>query len=244
VSAASTSGEGASAAPVVRVLTWNLFHGRSLPPARGSLGAQFARMLAGWEWDVALLQEVPPWWPGELARAAGAEQRSVLTSRNALLPLRRALAERHPELLGSNGGGANAILARGEIVEHRALRLRYLPERRVGQLVRLAGGGCFANLHASTNVERAEDELERLWGAALRFADGAPLILGGDLNLRAPRARGIGTVHIAARDVDHLFATGARRLGDPHRLDRRVQLPAGPVELSDHVPLLAAVQTI
>ena len=46
-----------------RVLTWNLFHGRSVPGARRSLLDEFAARLAEWEWDVALLQEVAPWWP-------------------------------------------------------------------------------------------------------------------------------------------------------------------------------------
>ena len=53
----------------MRVLTWNSFHGRSLPPAPGALASQFATMLGGWEWDVALLQQVAPWWPAMLARA-------------------------------------------------------------------------------------------------------------------------------------------------------------------------------
>ncbi len=119
------------------VLSWNLFHGRSLPPARHDLLAQFAARLAELEWDVALLQEVPPWWPRELARAAGAEQRAAMTSRNSLLALRRALARRDPELMKSNGGGCNAILARTPIAEHAALRLRVWPERRVAQLARL-----------------------------------------------------------------------------------------------------------
>src|SRR5438270_138694 len=52
----------------MRVLSWNLFHGRSLPPSRSGLAEPFARLIAAWEWDVALLQEVPPWWPDELAR--------------------------------------------------------------------------------------------------------------------------------------------------------------------------------
>ena len=88
-----------AAVPSMLVLSWNLFHGRSLPGARHDLLSQFASMLAGWEWDVALLQEVPPWWPRELARAAGAEQRAAMTSRNSLLALRRALARRDPELM-------------------------------------------------------------------------------------------------------------------------------------------------
>ena len=56
----------------MRVLTWNLFHGRAVPDAPRSLRAEFAAAIAGWSWDVALLQEVPPWWPPELGRAAGA----------------------------------------------------------------------------------------------------------------------------------------------------------------------------
>src|SRR5687767_8092548 len=95
----------------VLVLTWNLFHGRAQPPAGRALMGEFARTLAGWEWDVALLQEVQPWWPPVLARVAAARQVSVLTSRNSLLPLRRAIAVRAPDLIKANGGGANAILA-------------------------------------------------------------------------------------------------------------------------------------
>ena len=72
----------------MRVLTWNLFHGRSVPSAGRNLLNEFAARLNGWAWDVALLQEVPPWWPPLLGRACGAEHRLVLTSRNSLLPLR------------------------------------------------------------------------------------------------------------------------------------------------------------
>ena len=55
----------------IRLLTWNLYHGRAEPSARRPLAAEFAATLAGWEWDVALLQEVPPWWPQPLARGGG-----------------------------------------------------------------------------------------------------------------------------------------------------------------------------
>ena len=47
----------------MRVLTWNLFHGRAVPDAPRELLDEFAAQLAAWAWDVALLQEVPPWWP-------------------------------------------------------------------------------------------------------------------------------------------------------------------------------------
>ena len=156
-------------APVL-VLSWNLFHGRSLPATNRSLYAHFAAKLGEWSWDVALLQEVPPWWPVPLARELGVEQCSALTSRNALPALRRALAERRPELLKSNGGGCNAILSRAPILEHCTLGIRRFPERRVAQLTRLRDGTCVVNLHASTRPARARQELERLWPRALAWA--------------------------------------------------------------------------
>ena len=108
---------------MLRVLSWNLLHGRSVPGAGRELFGEFAELLAGWDWDLALLQEVPPWWPALLAAAAGADQRLVLTSRNSLAAVRRALAVRWPDLIKSNGGGCNAILVRRvAIVEHRVRR--------------------------------------------------------------------------------------------------------------------------
>jgi endonuclease/exonuclease/phosphatase family metal-dependent hydrolase len=225
------------------VLSWNLFHGRALPPVGHGLADPFAEIIAGWDWDVALLQEVPPWWPAPLAHRAGADHRRALTSRNALLPLRRMIAERRPELAKSNGGGCNAVLAREVIREHRALRLRRRPERRVAQLMRLAGGLCVANFHGSTKVALAEQELERLWREALAFAHGDPLILGGDLNLRDPRSpQDAGAHHVARRDVDHLFATGMAIVGEARLLDRRVDLDGRSLELSDHPPLLVEMR--
>jgi endonuclease/exonuclease/phosphatase family metal-dependent hydrolase len=225
----------------VRVLSWNLFHGRSQPPAGRQLLDRFAGLLASWQWDVALLQEVPPWWPGTLARSAAAEQRTALTSRNSLLPVRRALATRWPDTIKSNGGGANALLSRTPIAEYRGVRLRSWPERRVAQLARLAGGVCVANYHGSTRVPLAERELARLWQLALAWADGAPLVLGGDLNLRRPAAPA-PAVHVAERDVDHLFLHGLTNPAAARVLDRRVTLDDGAsVELSDHPPLLLEV---
>jgi len=227
----------------MRVLSWNVFHGRSLPPTRDALFGEFAQKLDEWEWDVALLQELPPWWPAQLARVAGAEQRSVLTSRNALLALRRAVAVRRPELVKSNGGGCNAVLSRVPIAAHATLRLRVWPERRVAQLLRLGDGTCVVNFHASTRAARAEQELARLSEQALTWADGAALILGGDLNLREPAAPGGGEIaHVASHEVDHIFARGfaheATELLDRWILtcdDRRV-------ELSDHAPLQVSLR--
>lgn len=216
---------------VLEVVTWNLFHGRADPPAGRPLLDEFAATLAGWSWDVALLQEVPPWWPAPLARACDAEQRHVLTSRNELLPVRRWVAERWPDLIKSNGGGANAMLVRGHAIgEHRTLLLRRWPERRWMHALQLgADGPWIANLHGSTppgprprgDLVAARATLD-VWAGA-----GAAAVLGGDLNLRQPRIDGY--VHAAVRDVDHLWARGFTPAGPARRLERGT--------LSDHVPL-------
>jgi hypothetical protein len=154
------------------------------------------------------------------------------------------LARRWPDLVKSSGGGCNAVLSRSGIADHRAIRLRTWPERRVAQLVRLVEGTCVANFHGSTHVPLAEAELRRLWSEALAFADGAPLVLGGDLNLRSPPTppvRGGEIVHVGARDVDHLFALRLVPAADGQTLDRRLKACGREVELSDHPPLIVTL---
>jgi endonuclease/exonuclease/phosphatase family metal-dependent hydrolase len=212
----------------MRVLTWNLYHGRGVPAAGRSLLREFEAALAGWEWDVALLQEVPPWWPPALARAAGAQERTRLTSRNLALPVRRTIAGRNPDVLRANAGGANAILVRGEILEHRERRLAWRPERRWAHGVRLGDGTWAVNLHATTRDEpRARAELAAAVEAARAWAAGAPLVLGGDLNLRAPAVAGFD--HVAGNHVDHIFVAGLQATGRGEVLARG--------RLSDHPPV-------
>lgn len=214
------------------MLTWNLYHGRSRPAAGRSLLNEFVRALDGWDWDVALLQEVPPWWPPYLARGCGAQQRSVLTSRNAGLALRRALSARNPDLLKSNGGGANALLVRGPIAEHRSVALARRPERRVAHGVALADGSWVVNLHATVAPkQRTHRDVAEALAAANDWAAGAPLILGGDLNLIRPEVPGLA--HVAGHRVDHLYARGFPAGGSAN------VLTAAP--LSDHRPLAATV---
>jgi endonuclease/exonuclease/phosphatase family metal-dependent hydrolase len=219
----------------LRVLSWNLFHGRSVPPCGRDLEGEFARALASWPWDVALLQEVPPWWSPTLARTAAAEQRTALTSRNSLPGLRRAIARRRPDAIKSNGGGANAILSRRALLDDRSVRLRIRPERRVAQLAWIEPDLVVANFHGSARVPLAEQELARLWSLALDLAGGSPLILGGDLNLRAPVAPVPGARHAAARDVDHIFCLGLGARAEAQVLAPKLESGAA---LSDHPPLL------
>ncbi len=219
----------------LRVLTWNLMHGRAQPSAGRDLRRAFTAALAGWEWDVALLQEVPPWWPAPLAQDLEAEYRLVLTSRNGLLSLRRAIATRWPDLIRSNGGGANAILARRDrIIAHRTLRLTRFPERRWVHTVWLACGIWVVNAHCSTDELRAQRDGELIAATARAWAGDAPLVVGGDFNLRRPEFSGLE--HVGGRDVDHIFVgSGMGAIGPAEVLDRG--------RLSDHPPLVATLET-
>jgi endonuclease/exonuclease/phosphatase family metal-dependent hydrolase len=217
----------------VRVLTWNVFHGRAVPPAGRDLFDDYAGALAGWGWDVALFQEVPPWWPPMLAARLDADARFVLTSRNALLPARHAVAVRWPDLIKSNGGGANAILVRGDaILEHRIRRLCIWPERRWVHAVRLQRAGIWvANVHGGGAIRDARRSAE----SALRWAGERPVVLGGDFNLRDPMLDGFD--YAGGHGVDLVFV---RRLtpapGTSEVLDRGA--------LSDHAPVRVIVTTV
>src|SRR4051812_3621243 len=205
----------------MRVLTWNLYHGRAVPPAGRSLEREFAAALAGWRWDVALLQEVPPWWPPRWPWACDV----ALTSRNFGLPVRRALASRWPDLMKSNGGGANAILVRDAQIRARwRRRLRWWPERRVAHGV-LLDDVWVVNLHAQVHSDaRACADLAK---AAARWASSPHVVLGGDTNVRRPRADGFAVA--GGHGVDHVLVRGFA----PARvsvLDRGT--------LSDHAPVL------
>jgi endonuclease/exonuclease/phosphatase family metal-dependent hydrolase len=195
---------------------------------------EFCHALAGWAWDVALLQEVPPWWPSQLGAATGASARMALTSRNAGLRARRAVAARNPDLTAANGGGCNAILVRGGgISEHRVRELTRRPERRVMHGVALDGGaGWIVNLHGSTHppAQRRADLLGAA-ATALEWAAGAPLVFGGDLNSTRPAMPGLR--HAGGHHVDHVFTEGRPAAGPVELLD------AGP--LSDHKPLRVAI---
>jgi hypothetical protein len=260
---------------VIRALSWNLFHGRDHPPDPGlltwrsrllriaernathvqvnrDLFDEFASVLAGAEWDVALLQECPPRWVDRLAAACDAEAHVSLTSRNSLPRLRGLIASFNPDLIASNEGGSNVTLVRGEsIADRRELTLTSRPERRTMAFTRLASGPCVANLHASTADPAAGPELLRAADSATEWANGAPVILGGDLNIRPDRApdvfdelrnRGFGEPD-APDAIDHLLARGLAVAAPPVRWPperREVREGRLAIRLSDHAPVEAA----
>ena len=142
------------------------------------------------------------------------------------------LAPRFPDLLKSSAGGANLLLVRGTVTEHRRATLCWWPERRVVHAVRLGHGTWVANLHATVRDEpRAAADIARARAAALKWAGESPLAIGGDFNTRTPWMPGFD--HVAQHRVDHLFARGLRAGGAAQVLD------AG--RLSDHAPVAVTV---
>jgi len=263
------------------VLSWNLFHGRDFPPdpalrtwrsrllrfdqrnethvqVNRDLTEEFATVLAGAEWDVAMLQECPPRFAEPLARACGAEWHRTLTSRNALGALRGLLARQNPDLMASGEGGSNLVLVRvpgklGGIAERREMAIHEgPPERRAMGFVRTASGICVANLHATNDWPKlAEEDVVKAARAALGWAAGAPLVFGGDLNLRPAKQPRIferleeefGLAPTTAPTaIDHILCRGLEVVEPPAQWppeQRELLLEGRALRLSDHAPVQA-----
>jgi endonuclease/exonuclease/phosphatase family metal-dependent hydrolase len=232
---------------------------------------EFAGLLAAAEWDVALLQECPPRWCEPLARACSAEPHRVLTSRNSLAPLRTLAARLNPDLIASGEGGSNLTLVRGSlctndvpkepregrgdggIVERRELEIHSgRPERRAMAFTRTASGVCLANLHATNDrPELAVEDVLRAAAAATGWAGEAPLLFGGDFNLRPAESPAVFAelrqrFDLAAptgpREIDHLLVRGLDAIEPPHRWPperREVDESGLALRLSDHAPVAA-----
>jgi len=217
----------------VLVLSWNLYHGRAVPPAGRDLYPAFSAALAAWEWDVALLQECPPWWPAQFAADLGAHEHHALTSRNAFLALRKWIAQRWPDLIKSNGGGCNAIVMRrpthpGAGTDERFAVLRTRPERRVVHGVRL-GDTWVCNLHAQVwSEEQAQQDAATAAAHVFAWAGDAAVILGGDFNTRAPHPPGL--TDLGGHKVDRILARGWTAASNVRTLDHG--------QLSDHAPIV------
>ena len=237
-----------------------------------SLEREFADLIAGAPWSVCLLQEAPPKWAGMLAARSGARGVRFLTSRNELRPLTGALARWNPDALASWEGGSNLTLVRApwRVVEgsERSLLLNPLParslhERRRMGFIRLRADGagreeelCVGNIHAST---RSGGDPEREVVTAARtletWAGGAPVLLGGDFNVRPQETsvfdeleRELGLGPPTAPDaIDHLLVRSLDVIEPPtawppERRDVEVRTADGArrIRLSDHAPVEGA----
>lgn len=140
----------------LRLVTWNLFHGRDGLPGLGAtarstwlrrpeedgvhmhvnlkLTAHMARLLAAWEPDVCALQEVPTGAVAALARITG--MRPLWTATGPLIGPRRlrdALAAANPDLWRTHEGNANVLLVgpRLEVVAGSVAAVRLNPLRTI-----------------------------------------------------------------------------------------------------------------
>jgi hypothetical protein len=266
-------------------LAWNLFHGRDFPPdpelftwrsrllrlternathvqVNRELRDEFAELLSRADWDVALLQETPPRFATALARACDGEAHRVPTSRNGLGWLRAAAGRLNPDLIASGEGGSNLTLVRprgalGAIEERRGLAIHEgRPERRAMALTRTASGVCIANLHATNDIPAlAVEDVLRAAAAATEFAGEAPLLFGGDLNLRPRQSPGVFE-QLGERfglgeptgptAIDHLLGRGLSAV-EPVRAwapeQRELKESGLALRLSDHAPVEARFET-
>jgi endonuclease/exonuclease/phosphatase (EEP) superfamily protein YafD len=266
-------------------MTWNLFHGRDWPPEpplhvrahkgnfrRGprlgkayeqvnwDLFDEFASLIDSVDWDVALFQEFPPSWSKRMASACGAQAHRALSGRNWLQPITSIIGRWRPDLLGAWEGGSNTTLIRGAaggIAERRREVLTRRPELRVMALTRLESGVCVANLHVSTKPSSAERELLDGAERAIRFAGSAPLIFGGDFNVR-PKASAVfdqleerfGLAPRTAPDrLSHLLVRGLEVAEHPAALPPEARDRIDPdtglkIRLADHNPVIGKFTTV
>ena len=223
---------------VMRILTWNLFHGRAVPDRAAPARRRVRRArCASWEWDVALLQEVPPWWPPHARRGvrrAGVHGAHLAQPGAAARARARGAPAGHREVLGRRGATRSSCAAHG-VTAHARLRLRLRPERRVVHAVRRDDGLWLANLHASAH-DRARGAGRHRRAPPRRCAAGRATsrsIFGGDMNTRAPAGRRASRTR-AGTCIDHVFARGLAVAAPVQTLERG--------GLSDHAPVLATLK--
>jgi endonuclease/exonuclease/phosphatase family metal-dependent hydrolase len=259
----------------LQIRTWNIAHGRDVPPDRGhrhlrrKLLDEMAALVVEQSPDIILLQEVPV-WAGSLLREATGMGVTLAPAYGAHVPflhlplplaLGAAVGRALPDLVRTQiEGQANAVLYGPDLLLVSARRVqlnahhRLRGEPRSAQLVRLRHRSAgrelaLANVHADWGDNR--HQLERAGFVLERFARGAPMVLGGDLNagprsasLRALAARGWNGESVDP-GIDRILVQGLRMerpavRWPPERRD--LVLNGGPpIRLSDHDPVDAVV---
>jgi endonuclease/exonuclease/phosphatase family metal-dependent hydrolase len=256
------------------VRTWNIAHGRDFPPdadhghLRRKLLREMAAVMTEDDPDLVLLQEVPVWAADVLREHTGMGV-TLVASYGAHIPfvhvplplaVGAAVGRALPDLVRTQVEGQAQALLYGPallLVSARRVQLnertRLRGEPRIAQLARLrhrrAGRELVvANVHADHG---GDEQVEKAGFVLERFARGAPMVLGGDLNagigspgVRSLVARGfvedsgeVGIDHLLVRGFDVEWAA-TRWL--PERRDLR-RNGSRPVRLSDHDPVDAVV---
>jgi endonuclease/exonuclease/phosphatase family metal-dependent hydrolase len=197
----------------VLVRTWNLFHGNSLPPARGTFLDEMLALATADDPDVLCLQEVPSWALGRFTVGDVAARPTIGPFPSSAALGRRLTSLHHGLLRSAFSGQGNAIavaprlrvLAHARLVlnprgfraeEGRRLELGFVArnawarERRVVQTVRLAGDGgrtyLLANMHCTSLPDRRIAQAELLRAASFAASEAQPddvVVLAGDFNL-------------------------------------------------------------
>jgi endonuclease/exonuclease/phosphatase family metal-dependent hydrolase len=257
------------------VRTWNIAHGRDVPPgpgyghARRKLLAEMCAVLVEDDPDIVLLQEVPI-WAGPLLREHTGMGVTLADAYGAHVPFLHvplplaagaALGRALPDIVRTQFEGQGQALLYGPdllLVSTRRVLLNehrwFRGEPRIAQLVRLRHRKvgvelAVGNVHADHGGAPAQ--LEKAGFVLERFARGAPMILGGDMNagmhsagLRALVGRG-WVEDEAEVGIDHLLVRGAELEWPatrwlPQRRDVRLN-GSLPLRLSDHDPVDAVV---
>jgi endonuclease/exonuclease/phosphatase family metal-dependent hydrolase len=256
------------------VRTWNIAHGRDFPPDAGhaqlrrKLLREMAAVMIEDDPDLVLLQEVPV-WAGDVLREHTGMGVTLVPTYGAHIPfvhvplplaVGAAVGKALPDLVRTQVEGQAQALLYGPallLVSARRVQLnertRLRGEPRIAQLARLRhrrAGREFvvANVHADRG---GDEQLEKAGFVLERFARGAPMVLGGDLNagMGSPGVRSLvarGFVEDSGDvGIDHLLVRGfdvewAATRWPPERRDLR-RNGGRPVRLSDHDPVDAVV---
>jgi hypothetical protein len=134
------------------------------------------------------------------------------------------------------------------------------PERRAMALTRIGGGTgpelCVANLHATNDrPDLATEDVLRAAGAATAWAGDAPLLFGGDFNLRPAETPAVfaelekrfgPAVPTGPNAIDHLLVRGLDIVELPHQWPperRELGEDGRALRLSDHAPVEARFST-
>lgn len=192
------------------IRSWNVFHGRTSPPASRVFLREMVELATADAPDVVCLQELPLWALERLEEWSGMTARCAVAKRT-LVPRRLGgwLQRRDPRRFRSAATGqANAILVAPahSVREHRSARISERGrERRVCHAVRL-DALVVGNVHASNDFRRPDvprAELRRAHALVDAVAGGGPRVLAGDFNLRDAGLPGPNIDHVVVAGVAH-----------------------------------------
>jgi len=172
------------------VRTWNLFHGNAVPPERRAFLEEMVRLATADEPDILCLQEVPVWALARLGAWSGMTSIGAVAARPRLLSARlgKLITDLdHGRLRSALTGQANAVLLAAELkVECQRTWTISRPgegERRVVQVVQVAGVGTIVNLHVTSGLADRQCLRTATYVEEVVAGD-EPVIFCGDTNVK------------------------------------------------------------